>query len=340
MASWVRHLRDIGLFLLAGLLLSCTERRQNPPVEPVIIQHKQAEVLEAVADVQFDGGDTQVLQMFVKSNSLYLTGFPFGFSRWDIGADAEAPQLTFAASDQLDTFSPYPPLGKWIVDWYASGALTTVGPYALMSGTNGTSIVDMSQTGSPVETYRYPMPPEDSEDILRDEAFVYKAMAVHPTLPYVYGFREQDYVYTLKMSGSRLKLLKKDSYGPQGSGMCCVRGAAVLGDRLYVAFRSRLWVFPLSSGGGLSAPQEIGKFQAYNVASTGNFVYVQHEPTGAPAPGASQPAGIYVFDAAGNQVNYFNLRPNKFTVASDDRHLFANLDNRKIRIFRIRWPKK
>lgn len=320
------------IFILIGFVcIGCTDRRRK--FLPQEFSTPQAAPITRVAQVQFDGSPTQVLQMSLVDNSLYLTGRPFGFSRWDVGSDPENPRLIFAASDDIERFSPYPEFGFWTPDSFAQGALDVIGKRAFMSGAAGLSIVDTSQTHSPVEMARFPSQKVEGVQVTRDPDFVYSAVTHHPTLPIAYGFAEQDFVYTLSVEATGVRIMEKAAYS--NASVCCAMGAAMMGARTLVAMRGSLWVFELLSDGRLGEPTEFQSLQAINVVATPGFIYVQHEPTYGQASGVAHPKGIYVFDADGNPSAFLPVSPIRFAVYQD-RYIYANEDNSQISIYRIR----
>lgn len=332
-------LRGVALTLVLVAGSGCTDdRRPEETFVPEVQAAPPVTDVNPAAEVQFQGQETQVLTMQLRGNSLFMTGRPFGFMRWDVGANAESPHLTFAASDQIDSFAPF---GKWVVDWYASGAVGLLGQFAFLSGVVGTSIVNTGETHAPVEVRRYPRENENSlsDEVIQDEAFVYRAIATHPTLPIIWGFREQDFVYTIQVgSGPSMNLIRKDSYGASGETVCCVKSATVWRNKVFVAFTQKLVYFDIGSNGALSNPREIRTLQAQNVASTGRYLYVHHEPTFAQPDGVNYPGGIYVFDPSGQNVALLNVdSPFTFAVTSNDSHVLANEDDVQVKIYRIQW---
>lgn len=325
-----------ALLLLVVVLASCTDGRSSRgPVQILSVTPPPTTGLVSAASVQFGGRATDSLQMMIKGNSLFLTGRPFGFSRWDIGSDPESPVLTFAASDQLATFSP---MGSWVVDWYAGGAMTVYGQTAILSGTVGASVVSLADTNRPKEVQRYPALVANSATIPTDPAYVYSALVAHPTKPLLYGFRQQDYLYTIDVSGGTMRLASRYAYGNAGETVCCAMGATVFQGKVYVAFRDRLLIYSISEDGTLSNPEESLELNATNVVSSANRLYVQHDPTKSPSSGSTSPAGIYVFDANRNNVAFFAAgSPRKFAVSQDDRYFIANMDGTSVKIFRIQW---
>lgn len=325
------------LFLLfisigATVLTNCTDRRPFEMPDPRQLESNIPETATAVADVFAPGERVlQALQLSVSGRSLYLTGKPFAFARWDVSADPEDPSVTFSAADDLNAFSDVDKNGPWVVDYYGSGALAISGSTAIMSGTRGTSVVDISSTTQPREIQRYPKF-DDDDGFVRDEAFVYKAILPHPTQSLLYGFREQDFIYTLGASSGSLQLQVKDAYDSQN--VCCAEGAANFNGKVFVAMRAALWVFGLN-GSKLTSPLVIDALQAVNVVSTGSYIYVQHEPALASVV-AQYPRGIYMFDRNGRFVAHLPVSPIKFAVYNNT-HIYANMDDQSVRIYRIRW---
>jgi hypothetical protein len=315
-------------------LVRCTDGRPSrKQVEMLTQAAPPATALESVTLSQPFGGNA--LQMAVSGSSLFLAGRVYGFSRWEIGSSPENPVKTFAASEQLDTFSP---MGRWVVDWYAAGALSIWGQTAFLSGNVGASVVSMTETTRPREIQRYPAIPANSDTVPSDEAFVYAATVTHPTLPILYGFRRQDYLYTVDLSAGTMRLKSRDAYGSPGEVVCCAMGATIFQNKMYVAFRDRLLIYDMDNAGALVNGQEVPQLQASNVVSTGRYLYVQHQPTSTAAGTTQYAAGIYVFDSSGRNVAFFAAgNPRRFAVSPTDQHFYANLDGVSVKIFRIRW---
>lgn len=318
--------------LIFILINGCTDRRR-PKFSPQQFPENPESALDLVADVQFLGKDTQVLQMTIQGSSLYLTGRPFGFSRWDIGSSPEDPKIIFAASNSIDAFSPFPKFGFWTPDNFAQGALAVSGKTGLMSGAAGVSQIDLAEGQNPVEVARFPAEKIDGVQVTRDPNFVYGAMVAHPNLPLVYGFKEQDHVYTLSVAALGLTIREKAAYGPQG--VCCAMGAAILGSNVLVAMRGNLWTFDLGADGRLGSGSQIDELQAVNVVTTSNYIYVQHEAGSLRSSEAQSPSGIYVFDSQGQPVTFLPVSPRRFAVFQDT-YLYANMDDARVSIFAIR----
>ncbi len=335
MASGFKHLLGLGL---VGVLAACTDGR-IPKADPVRMTYDAPPPrtnVSAVQEIRFNGKDIEVSQIIVKANSLFMTGRPFGLMRADVGSNAELPQKTFAVSDTIDTTFPF---GKWVFDWYASGALTVLGQFVFTSGVAGTSIFNVAETNSPVETRRYPRENEDpnSENVVQDEAYTYRGMAAHPTLPIIYGFREQDFVYTLKLSGGpKLQFIGKDSYSNVGSTKCCVRGATVWQNKVFVAFKGSLVWFDMLSNGRLDAGSEIKFLQAEAIASSPDYLFVYHNPGNANPQGVAYTRGIYVFDKKGDAVALLNTDAPLVMAATND-YLYVNSDNTHLKVYKINW---
>lgn len=336
MTTLKQQLRIWVFFPLLFLTLSaCTDKRTQEKKLPVQLGRLPPQVLEAVSDVRINGQDITAYQMTQKAGALYLTGVPFGFTKWDVLSDAEAPHPTFIAADDIDQFQP---MGRWRPDWYASGGLAIQGPYAIMSGIVGSSFVSLNSTARPVETKRYPAIDPNNTQTPQDDNFIYRAVAAHPTQPLVYGMREQDYIVVSRVTSNGLQPIRTINYG--SGPVCCVMGATVFANKLFVAMRGMLRVYTMAMDGSLSAPVDINLMQAVDVSSTDNLLYVQHAPTFAQAAGSVNAAGIYVFDANGDSQAFLPASPKRFAVGPDDGHLYANMDDTSVRIYRIQWTNR
>jgi len=329
-----RHLSFFLVSLIATGLVACTDRRIPIRKIPVKINNQlPPQSLIEVADVRYNDQDTTVWTMVNKNDSIYVTGTPFGFAKWEVGPDPESPQLTFAVATQIDLLKP-----RWVAPWYASGTMAVLGNYAFMSGSVGASVMDMSSTGSAKEVLRYPDYDDAADTATADEAFIWSSASFHPSKPLLYAFRQQDFVLTYSFGNSGLKLLTKESYGGDGETMCCVNGTTVFQNSIYIAFRSRLVMFDFGSNGALTNGREFEGLQATYVTASSRYLYVMHEPTQA-GSGPVYPGGIYVFDAQGNNVAYLPSEAKIFAVNNSDTHLYANEDDTSVKIYQIQWTR-
>lgn len=332
-----RHfIEALALGAFSVLLLGCTDARTpyNSQLGAVAPVPPSNDLYEA-ATVTYQGKDTTALQMQMRGTSLFLTGRPFGFMRWEIGTTPESPQITFAMASQTNSFSQ---IGPWIVDYYASGALWVPGNVAFMSGIAGTSLVDIGNTATPVEIGRQPIDPTGVyAPAPSDENYIYKAMVSHPTLPYVYGFTQQESVFTVDASTNAMALKGADLYGANGENVCCVTSATVFQGKIYVAFQNRMVIMNMLSNGRLSNAGDYRDLHVVWVTSTPRYLYVQHKPI--PNSGNTYPEGIYVFDRNLLSVGMvrYPAAPFRFSVAPSDMHLYANVDNKTVKIYRILW---
>jgi hypothetical protein len=333
------QLRALLLLPLAlSALVGCTDGR-IPKADPVRMSAQTPPPrtnVSAVQEIRFNGKDIEVAQITIKANSLYMTGRPFGLMRADIGANAELPQKTFAVADDIEAAFPF---GKWVFDWYASGALSVMGPFVFTSGVAGTSVFNVGEVNAPVEVRRYPRENENpqQEKPIQDEAYTYRAMVAHPSLPILYGFREQDFVYTLKLgAGPTLPLVGKNSYGEVCTTKCCVRGATVWQNKVFVAFKGSLVWFDLLPNGGLEAGTEIKNLQAEAIASSPDYLFVYHNPGTANPQGTAYARGVYVFNKNGDAVALLNTDAPLVMAATND-YIYINSDNTHLTVYKINW---
>jgi hypothetical protein len=270
--------------------------------------------------------------MVVSGPTLFLVGRPFGFSLWDVGTNPLSPRMQYAYSDNIRAFSP---MGGWTPDNYASGAIGVRGNYVLTSGAAGASLIDTTDKSAARELFRYPPRQGNEISVPMDPYFVYRAIIPHPTQPYFYGFREQDFAFALSVDSSGLQIQGDRSirYQTRSSGTCCALGGTTYQGNIFIAFRSALRQFAFRSDGGIVEVSENTSLNAVNVASSNDYLFVQHEAI----PGNSFPSGIHVIDNSGNSVAFLPMSPIKFTVSADSQFLYANLDNDSITIFRLNW---
>lgn len=330
-----RAFRDLVIVGIGFSFIACTDGRTPiPRVALRIDSNLPEQSLFEVAQVKFNNQEVRSWNQVRQGNSLYLTGTPFGFSRWDIGANPENPQLVFSVSNQIDRLQQ-----KWVAPWYASGGLAIFGTTAVMSGSVGASVMDLRETNRPREVLRYPPYNESSDDVIADEAFIWSAATFHPSQPYLYAFRQQDFAFTYALGSGGLSLISKQSYGASGEISCCVDSTVTFNNQLYLAFRSRLLFFDFN-GPNLANAREYTGLQATGLATSDNFLYVLHRPTASwNSRGPLPPAGIYVFDKQGQHVGYLQANPNRFSVNANDSHLYADEDTGAIKIYRILWSR-
>lgn len=320
--------------MIATTFVGCTDRRVPIRKVPVKINNSlPPQSLYEVATVQYNNQNTTVWNMVSKGGSLYLTGTPFGFAKWEIGPDPENPQLTFAVATAIDQLKP-----RWVAPWYASGTLAILGNYGFMSGSVGASVMDMRSTGMAKEVLRYPDYDDAAESAVADDAFIWSAASFHPSRSVLYAFRQQDYVLTYNFTNSGLQLKSKDGYGDPGTTMCCVNATTVFKNSIYVAFRSRLVFFDFGANDALVDGREYEGLQATHVTATSRYLYVLHQPTSS-GSGPVYPGGIYVFDANGDNVAFLPTTAKIFSVNDADTHLYANEDDASIKIYKINWSR-
>lgn len=319
------------LFLVLVEASACTNRSGTFGSNLTMLSLPATNIV-ARAQVQYRGQPTNVAQMAVQGNTLYLTGTPFGFSAWDLGANAESPTELFATSEEIDNLQ-----AAWRPDWYADNALLIAGQVGLMSGSVGASLISFAQMQNPVEIARFPGVDPDSDTITRDFGYVYSALALHPSGSIVYGLAQSDYIYTAAFNGSSLSLITKTPYSAAGAGSCIVGGAAVFQGSLFVACRSALWVYGLGSDGSLYGPQVTNTLQATGVFATPNHLYIAHTPNYGQAAGLGNPTGIYAFDSGLNESAFFpfSTNPIAFAVSTADDHLYTNQDQNEVLIYQI-----
>ncbi|GEM_PF-1623731 len=331
-----------GLLALTVFVAGCTDNRpktvkQGPNLSTLPVTSSS---IVFVSDRQFNGAATVVQQMQIKGASLYMTGRPFGFTRWEVSPNPESPSKTFAIADNIPAYTAATTnQGAWIPDYYARGALEIFGSIAYMSGNVGLSMANITNS-FPAEMGRK-QGAVNGNTVQADDAYAYEAMVQNPNRSVYYGFRKQDYVYTVDSSTVALALIRREAYGAAGQAVCCVTGATVFNNRIYVSFGDRMVMFDMANDGRLIPAGSYTELHAANVVSTPKYLYVQHEPIANPAGGnfSTRPRGIYVFDAAGNAVDRIDTGVNllRMAVSWNDGHVYANVDNQAVRIYRIQW---
>lgn len=331
-----------GLLALTVFVAGCTDNRSKTlQVKPGPIPSTvTGSSLVFVSDRQFNGTATVVQQMQIKGSSLFMTGRPFGFTRWEVSPNPENPSKTFAIADNIPAYTAATTSqGAWIPDYYARGALEIFGNIAYMSGNVGLSMANITNS-FPAEIGRK-QGAVNGNAVQADDAYAYEAMIQNPNKSVYYGFRKQDFVYTVDSSTVALALIRREAYGTNGQAVCCVTGATVFNNRIYVAFGDRMVMFDMANDGRLIPGGSYTELHVANVASTPKYLYIQHEPIPNPAGGnfSSRPRGIYVFDKNLNFVERIDTGVNllRMAVSWNDGHIYANVDNQAVRIYRIQW---
>lgn len=324
------------LSLSIGLILSgCNDARQPDPLELALQRGLPTRATNSIISkkvaIQFNQEVTETSKMLIQGSTLFLAGQPYGFSYWDIGSNPLQPRFQFASREHLNTFSPNP---DWYTSPYASGAMAAMGNYILSSGAAGASLINNTVSGQSYEVKRYP--PRDISDtqVPQDPDYVYRAIVTHPSQPYFYGFREQDFVTSLKLDSSGIVLTKKTSYARNGQkGTCCVTGGATFNGAAYIGFRSSVRKYIFGSEGMLQEGGVFNNINGTNIVATNDLLFVQHEAI----PGNTTPSGIYVVEASGNAIAFLPIVPIAFAVSPDNRYLYANMDNTAITVYQINW---
>jgi hypothetical protein len=337
----------IATFIVGAILciqVACTDREATAAF-PTTFNPASATTgsLQYMANIQFEGFTTDVDQMIMVGSTMFLTGTPFGFMRLDIGpnsANALSPTLTFDAKDNMTAFSPYPgnpSLGFWDPTELASNALAVIGPFSIMSGTFGASLVNISQTNMPVEVYRYPLPQNQNQGA--DAAFEWNAVVAHPTLPLLYAFRQQDYMMTYNVTTTAPYLTLAGEYPYSSSGtVCCVAGGTEFMNMVALAMTTRIWFFNMGTDGSLSNWVESDALQATAIAASADHLYIYHSPSESNPNGAAYPRGIYAINESGNADAYFPVENVQvFAVSQDNNYLFDNEDDTQIKIYQLNW---
>ncbi|MCB0405678.1 MAG: hypothetical protein KDD51_12925 [Bdellovibrionales bacterium] len=328
-----RRVTVVGLALVLSLFTACTDKRPREIIEEPQVISQPLPVVEAVADIQFDGGVTEVHKMTVDNGSLYLTGKPFAFSRWNLSADPESPTVVFAASDNINNeFAPPDRFGPWLPDLYASGALAVQGSRAYMSGTAGMSVVDFSDTHHPVEVSRYPA--WQNDEPTSDGRFVYKAMLKQPEKNRIFGFRQQDYIYALSTAGfPNMSLLGNVSY--PGGQACCASSIARFAGKIFLALGTSMQIYEFTSTGSLHYLGTVNNLNVVNVYATSRYLYLHHRPISSGT--STYPTGIYVYDQSLGYVTSLPIDPNEFAVHDLDTHVYVNDNDVSVRVYRVLW---
>jgi hypothetical protein len=327
----------LGLFALVGA--GCTDGRQptysaylqsNPTIAP--------ENQMPTNQVQYQGKDTNALQMTFNGSQLLFTGFPVGLMGISIGGNQDVPSFVFSLSEHLGIDSKSSSvLPSWGTATFASGALASIGSLVYTSGDYGMSVFSIADPAIPHEVRRYPPPDPSTLNANQDEGFVYSGIAINPSQPVIYGFRQLDYVVILRMTNGGLDVsdLKTQTYSKTGAQVCCVMGSTVFQNKVFTAFTSKLVSMDMAADGTLTNVQQYPQFQAVNVQSTANYLYVHHRANYSNPQGINNATGIYVFDRSGTQVSFLKIDPVRFAVSPDDSRIYVNMDGSAIRIYQM-----
>ncbi len=318
-----RILRSTVLAVSLLLASACTDSRtaQSKPLQFKQVFSNNNPTMQKIAAVRFNSEDTEITQMTRVGNMIHMVGYPFAYSAWNIDSP-ETPNLSYDIGSQLADFPIKLP---WRTDWYASGAVGILGSTAVLSGTSGVSMINITQPRAAKEIFRKPPLNADGTPG-RDFAYVYSAIVPHPTQAMWYGFSQQENVYTIAVGQNNLSVRQTASYSPNGN-VCCVRNAVYFSGTIYVAFGTRLVWFAPTQDGGLVDPGELTDLQATSVAVSNDYVIVHHNPTSAVASGTANPKGFYYFDMNGNLAAYVpsNVVPRLFVADPSGRYLYMQL---------------
>lgn len=328
-----RRAAFVGLTLLLTAFTACTDKRPREIIEEPQVIPTPLPIIQFIRGYQIDSKITEVQKMTVSNGSLYLTGKPFAFSRWNLTADPESPTVVFAASDNINNeFAPPERFGPWTPDLYASGALAVDGTRAYMSGTAGMSVVDFSDTHHPIEVSRYPA--WQNDEPTSDGRFVYKAIMKQPEKNRIFGFRQQDLIYALSTAGfPNLSLLGNVSY--PGGQACCASSVARFANKVWLALGTSMQVYDFTSSGGLRYLGAVTNLNVVNVYATSRYLYLHHRPTS--SSGSAYPTGIYVFDQSLGYVTSLPIDPFEFAVHDQDTNVYVNENDQEVGIYRILW---
>lgn len=333
-ASVIRQLgRILPYALLALSAAACTDGRiQRGSIALNPQQSINSGGLVLANQFQFNNQSTNAVQMVMSGTSLFMSGYSFGVLRAEIGANPEAPTLSFAEADNIVYFSP---IGQFKPDDEASGALAIDGNLLITSGQKATSLINITSTNLPQELARFPGLAADGSGQTSDPNghFAYRAIIANGNV--FYGFRQQDYVDTVGIANSGLTVARSDRYS-SGGNVCCVTSGTLFQGTVMIGFTNAIAMFQIASNGQLTNPSIFNGLQATYITSTQNYLYVQHTPTYGNTATSQYPRGIYVFDTQGNQVSFFSSNQFvNFAVSPDDSHLYGNLDGTQVGIYRI-----
>ncbi len=341
MKPTLRNLIICLSILSVGLLTGCNDRRAKG--EPA--QHDTTiPAIETVAFFQHNAQQTVAYQMVMSGGSLYLTGTPFAFTRWDFSGNPESPQKIFAASDML--LNPAQPdlfadsdLGPWTPQAYGFHGLAVKGKYAYMSGNIGMSVIDMNSPSRPKEIARYQGWDDQNDLPIADDRYIFSALLPHPSQSRLWAFHLLESFYDLNIATpSRLSHYSSETAYPSEGQGCCVRRAAQTSSYAFVAYGTKLIVYK-KSGGKLvfssAATEAMSRYEAQAIYATSRYLYVHHQPT---TTGGSQMArGVYVLTHGGAYRAFLPIFPLVFAVNENDTHVYVNDDNQRVRALRINW---
>jgi hypothetical protein len=333
-----------ALVSMIALPIACTNRiPTSQSLVSISPNTASTGALTYVSNVQFQGqnsgstlANTAISQLQRVGNTLYATGTPFGFMAMDISANPSHPTLLYDAKDNISQFSPTSTgLGFWDPSEEASGALTVLGNFAIMSGRFAASVVNV--TGQiPIEEIRYDMPQVDSngnESQGADAAYIWTAVVAHPTLALLYAFTQNSYLYQFTMnSAPQLAAVSRSPYSSSGT-VCCVSGATVFSNVIAVAMTNKLWFFDVGSTGTLSNWIESDALQATLVATSDDHLYIYHSPQ---AGNITYARGIYAINSSGDADAFYPIANlYQFAVAHDNSYIYTNEDNVMMRVYSV-----
>jgi hypothetical protein len=314
------------VFVVMTLLGACTRKTSKDATLGNLVLNNDATNLTHISDIQFRGNAMTTLKMSLAGDNLYVSGRPFLLMSIYM-RDPQDPYLINAAANNIDTFSPDPPFGGWVADWYAGTAMNIVKGYLVTSGAYGASVINPTQF---VEVERKPRPAANGS-INSDIAFMWRGMAV--TAPNrLLGFSQTDYIYTVDTSNMpAMNVIAKRPYSSQGN-VCCVEGVAQFGNKIFVAMRSLLLIYDIDANGDVTNPVVFNGLKPVGIAATQKYLYIQsYSATQSPQN------GVYVFDQTGKGVGFVGVPDGAaFAPTPTDEYILIGQSDR-ISVNKINW---
>lgn len=334
MTSWKSKLAFAGLSVFFIVTTGACTNRTTKTFPQVFTDNSTQYTVQTVADFQYQGKDSTNYTLETFRGRMFATGTQYGIMAVDVSSTPEDPPLVL---DILTRgIEPFSSIGGWVLGFLASKATAFSGDYMITSGTQGASAIRVFGSNAPREEARFAA--STSNDPNDYTKFQWEAAVAHPTLKRIYGFGRDNLFEIDTTSMPNLRVVNTYAYSANGP-VCCPQRAVIIGNRIFVAMRSKLWTIGIKSNGELNTSDitENNSLQAVDITATSRFIYIHHRQA---TTGSSMlSTGMYLFTLAGQSVRYLPFDPaGKVSVAPDDSTMYSpNATNTAIDITKIFW---
>ncbi|MFM8268782.1 MAG: hypothetical protein ACKN9V_01225 [Pseudomonadota bacterium] len=167
------------------------------------------------------------------------------------------------------------------------------------------------------------------------DQFRWNSMVYVPNLNQIWGFRGN---VMARLNIGTLSSDPRPQIQPLPINTSCggveKQSSAIFQGKVFVAACSQVLVLDPNTGSATgNFPFQINPVQ---VVATANRLYVHHQPVSSWGQvSGSALAGVYVFDANLNYINYIDIQPISFAISPNDQIIYANEDNSSVNVYRI-----